>query len=472
MQGHFSQYAYLFPDRVSSNLWRCPLNVSTYERDPYVRIERKMNKVSYSGLEVKIVRGIAEALNASVQFVDVAPRSDNLWGRRLVNGSITGITGDVLTGKSDIAFSYMPKGFDVLESILESTISYIDSKILWYVPCAKPRQRRESFIRMFSVSLWLLIIIVYMLISLLTWRIGVSGTYHQEESRLYSNIFQTFQTVFAIFIGSSIEVPHSTQVRIVISFWLWYSFAFNIIFQTFYTSFLVDPGFIKQIENLDELLMSDLKMSYVIEFDYLFRDRGDGREAKILRRRSYCRFLQQCLSNVAVNSDTATISDNLDVRYRMKKSKLLCTLNEEIFKYNIAMYLNKGNPLLARINIIIRRLMESGILEQWFKEYDDEFGRMHDDNDQDDSSEYFVFTVSHLFLVFICLLSGYLLSSIAFIFEQMIFMILRNKSRDAKTMGFIIMEDLYTDGLKLLIILSILTVFYTLSIKQNLFYMR
>jgi uncharacterized membrane protein YsdA (DUF1294 family) len=371
----------------------------------------------YDGLEVKLLREIAKEMNATLVFQDTAPRNDSMWGTRLENGTLTGIVGDVFYGRSDIALSSMPKGFDKLEEILESTISYIDSALVWYVQCAGPHENWTSVIRMFSVSLWIMVITVYVFVCLVTVKVaGYSTKLRLKESRLYSNAIE----VFGFIVGYTVaELPQTTAVRFIISLWLWYSCAFNIIFQTHYTSFLVDPGKLKQIKSVDELLESELKVSYVHELDYLYRDSNDAKDQRILQRRTYCDDVVICLDQTAIKGDSATIANNLDINYRTRNAHLLCRLDDDIFRFNIAMFMAKGSILLDRVDSIILRLIESGLLHKWMKEHKAHVGRGElrrgVNNKEDDG--YFVFAVSHLSVAFGCLIFGYILSIFSFIFE-------------------------------------------------------
>jgi hypothetical protein len=425
--GRFLYNYNLFPPKIPNDVLGCPFRASTYNNEPYVTISEltesktHTSQKRYSGLEVKLLREIAKGMNATLVFQDTAPRNDSMWGTRLGNSTITGIVGDVFYGRSDIAFSSMPKGFDILEEILESTISYIDSALVWYVQCAGRHESWKSVIRMFSVSLWIMVVTVYVLVALVTWKLAeYSNRLFLRESRLYSNVIEAFCTVLGVAVGyTAAELPRTASVRCIFSLWLWYSFTFNIIFQTYYTSFLVHPGTLKQIKNVDELLGSELKVSYIHELDYLYRDGSDAKDKKILQRRTYCHDVAMCLDQTAVKGDTATIANNLNVNYRSKNAHLLCRLEEDIIRFNIAMFMAKGSTLLGRVDSIILRLLEAGMLRQWMKEHKGrlEQGDPHRVMTNEEDYGYFAFAVSHLSVVFGCLIFGYVLSFLIFICE-------------------------------------------------------
>jgi hypothetical protein len=56
--------------------------------------------------------------------------------------------------------------------------------------------------------------------------------------------------------------PVSDKLRLVYLLFVWYYCAVSTVFQTFFTSVLVDPGMKKQISSIDELLSSGLEYGY------------------------------------------------------------------------------------------------------------------------------------------------------------------------------------------------------------------
>ena len=64
------------------------------------------------------------------------------------------------------------------------------------------------------------------------------------------------------------EMPRIFRVRTLFILFLLYSFALGTIFQSFFTSFLVSPGYVSRISSLEDI-HSGLKYgsnSHVVEF--------------------------------------------------------------------------------------------------------------------------------------------------------------------------------------------------------------
>jgi hypothetical protein len=102
--------------------------------------------------------------------------------------------------------------------------------------------------------------------------------------------------------------------------------------------------------------------------------------------------------------------------------KLLCTLNDNVFPLDIAIYLAKGHPLLHSFNVVITRCIEAGLV---LKYWSDTLFRIHLQHVADSKEPscvicndmYFVFTLSHVKVAFVVLLWGFILSAIVFVVE-------------------------------------------------------
>ena len=102
--------------------------------------------------------------------------------------------------------------------------------------------------------------------------------------------------------------------------------------------------------------------------------------------------------------------------------KLLCTLNDNEFPLDVAMYLAKGHPFLQLFNVVIRRCIEAGLV---LKYWSDMIFRIHLQHAADSKEPsyvvsndmYFVFTLSHVKVAFVVLLGGFILSTIVFVIE-------------------------------------------------------
>jgi hypothetical protein len=145
----------------------------------------------------------------------------------------------------------------------------------------------------------------------------------------------------------------------VILAWVLYSQAINTVYQTFLTSFLINPGFQKQISTEDLILNSGIKFGYhpVMELT--------NTELSGLRygNRQNCSDMNYCIGRMAHEGDFAVPIDKLFAEYMMSAQYVdtdgkppFCHLDEMFSTLFPAMYLQKGSPVLDRFSEIICRI--------------------------------------------------------------------------------------------------------------------
>ncbi|PSN41274.1 hypothetical protein C0J52_14332 [Blattella germanica] len=68
-------------------------------------------------------------------------------------------------------------------------------------------------------------------------------------------------------ISYGVKLPRTSKLRCVIISWIMFALAINTVYQTFVTSFMVDPGRLHQINSYDELINSKYNLILTIEQD-------------------------------------------------------------------------------------------------------------------------------------------------------------------------------------------------------------
>ena len=237
--------------------------------------------------------------------------------------------------------------------------------------------------------------------------------------------------MWAVVLGVSVpSMPQTPSVRCLFLLFVWYAFVMNMLFQTFFTSYLVDPGVIDQVRTMEELLKSDIPMGYYKHADSsYFEDKSDPISQEIMRRSEDCSDFdyKKCLLKVIVNKNYSSLRSELYAEHFVKttmpsQQKPLCSLNDRFISYYIAMYIKKHSPFLEPINVCLRRLNEGGIIakqERDFKEaWKFQISPEAEQYDHEEAEDYFVFTIGHLIISFYILAAGLVMSFIIFILEN------------------------------------------------------
>jgi len=199
----------------------------------------------------------------------------------------------------------------------------------------------------------------------------------------------------------------------------------STVFQAFFTSYLVEPGYEKKFATFDDLLHSTVSYGYIEVLEIaLLSTSYEEHWIFPPSRRQDCHGFLECMRRIANNDQTCTISFPRISQYLTSEtgirdaSKFCCTFEENLFTIGFIFVLNNGSPFLNRLNVLTRRSQEGGLLDRYWKQLlwttslrskmrvDDVAGGL-----------YFVFSLSHLSPAFCVLGFGYVLSSAVFLAE-------------------------------------------------------
>jgi hypothetical protein len=425
--GQASSSKSLFPNKIPYTLRGCSIRVSAVELKPYVILTNSYNNsdgntvYSYRGLEIEYLLLLAEATNLTVVFL---PNPKGELEEKVVNALLT-----VATGASDVAIGHLPLNA-VTIPFADPTATIIFDTLRWFIPCPRPVSRMGKIMKVFTVSVWFNVVVVFILTALIFWRLANVPYSHMivTESQSYKKINRCLYIVWALSLGVSVpEKPRTLQLRAFFSLFLWYCFVVGTIFQATCVSFLVNPGYHTAISNFDELVETGLPYGKIEKLENFMR-LVSYYEQDRFKSHVDCSDHHKCLQRLFVDGDITIFAQMVDAMYVLshismsQNRKLLCTLNDNTYPLDTAMYLTKGHPLLHLFNVVIRRSIEAGLAQKYWT---DMLFRIHSDHATDSKEPscvvcneiYFVFTLSHVKVAFVVLFLGFLLSAIVFLME-------------------------------------------------------
>jgi hypothetical protein len=437
-EGHFSRNVSLFPTKIHKKFHGCPLRVSAidvfplFTRKNYTD-EENTTKYEYRGLEAECFKLISQALNITPIYIPVS--SFGVQSR--VN-----ILGDLVNGDTDVTFTAFPL-HELVYPYADPTVSYIESYMNWYVPCGKPVPRMEKITQIFKASVWLMLALIFFL-SVIVILLGVRNAvnYGLTESPSYMSIGNSFQNMWAICIGlAARDMPRTTKLRSYFCLFVWYCFIVSTLFQTYFTSFLVDPGVQERIRTLDGLLQSDLVYHYEPENDRYLRFSFPNYYSKIHLQREVCEYTKNCVYNLMRSQTFTLIGHSFSINYLISiiNNPALCTLDDPIYKLNFAMHFAKGSNLVDIFNDIIHGILQGGLMEKWQNDIITNYKILCASNHPDilpnfadfnnDGGNYFVFELSHLQLAFYAIGVGSFLGFVVLVAEILYHKLFEKKPR-------------------------------------------
>jgi hypothetical protein len=184
----------------------------------------------------------------------------------------------------------------------------------------------------------------------------------------------------------------------------------------------VEPKYEKQLQTLDELLESDVVYGYHTAINY-FQDTISYPEfVKFLAHKKLqedCSDIRKCVKRLITQRDLACTTSLMLATYVAREmgtgdvGKVICTLDGVLMSAGVSVLFKKGNPLLDRFNILMRRYLEAGLLERLLTELQHRAILRGGSKFREATGDVvFAFSVSHLVPAFVVLLVGTILSSL------------------------------------------------------------
>ncbi|KAJ4452285.1 hypothetical protein ANN_03804 [Periplaneta americana] len=198
------------------------------------------------------------------------------------------------------------------------------------------------------------------------------------------------------------------------------------------------PGFQHQIQNVEELITSNVGSGYHKDYSKYFQDATDETLTKIKTRSSHCEGDgMDCLQRMINKGDFAILSSEHLVDFQTTCMKLGHSSEPKFYRFPdeflgtyFVMYLTKGSPLLERVNNIISRTVEAGLLEQWRNEMMTSLTLKCASGFKDQT---LTLSLSHLLSAFVFGFIGYGISLITFFAELLCFYVRRKYLKKFKS---------------------------------------
>jgi len=334
--------------------------------------------------------------------------------------------GNLFGGRSDIVIGTMPLIPVFVSTWFEPTVPYEYTSSKWFVPCPQPVARMEKVMQTYTLTVWLTMATVFVLTAILWW--GLANWRHSslKDLRTFQTLSYCLYNAWVVSMGSSAtNTPNTWKFRFILLVYLCYCFAMSTVFQAFFTTYLVEPGYGKKFETFVDLLHSNLFYGYNDALETAMSSTSYEEHLSVpTSRREDCNDLVACTRRIANNDQLFIVNTPRISQYIASEmgiadsSKFLCTLKKDLFTTGFISLLNNGSPFLNRLNVLTRRSMEGGHLDRYWAQLL-WITRLRSKMRVGDGEEdlYFVFSLSHLSPAFCVLGFGYVLSLAAFLAE-------------------------------------------------------
>jgi hypothetical protein len=377
--------------------------------------------VSYiDGLELKLLLIVSQQMNMT--FVNVpTPEGFETDQGSFYNLVISFIANEAYIALGDVSTQSM------MPSVFDTTNPHFITNVRWYVPCPVKYKRWSSVFRILSAELWIFLIISILIVAISSTRFGQYS--YTSEWQGYKTLISSLTHVWAVILGVAVStLPRTPSLRLLFLAWVCFSVAFNTVFQSFFTTFLIDSGYKPPIRNMDELFTSGIKLAYLPEFNYIFKIADESEVLKVHRNRVNCPSKEICFNWARYQKNVSLLmSDTVaEIAYALgdfigeNSESLLCGLEDAVFPNSgIIMLMLHGDPLMRQVTEIIDRVVEAGIYNYWvsltfdnYKLFSRKIGIVHP------LDGYYSFNLYHMQPAFYLLLMGWCLSALCFMVEM------------------------------------------------------
>ncbi|KAJ4448589.1 hypothetical protein ANN_10608 [Periplaneta americana] len=400
----FSENIDVFLNNVPKDLNGCPITVEL--GDDQIDDYKIVNKIGVFHQEL-----LAEYMNSSIAIRNYSYTNEN------------SILADMIGGLNIFAMEGL-ESFDPAVSILSCDMK-------WYVPCPKYVPRMDRIMDVFSPDVWICTIGVVFVSALVVWRSAIAHHVSVLEAQTYRTLSSSLINLLSVTISVSVpELPRTPSLRVFFLLFILFSLVLSTVFQCFFVSFLISPGFSTRISTFEQLLASGLKLEFPPELNGFVVNTYGYEFWNSTKSASVCSNMQACLERLFTVGDIATITSFKEVQIFLARTRglvdhveeMFCSLDENILSTNYMFFIRRNSPIVDRFNTLSVRCVESGIINMHFGKILANITSKNEDKSfhfgcEDCSDFYFVFTLSHLRATFLFLLFGNLFAFIVFIGE-------------------------------------------------------
>ncbi|PSN33223.1 Ionotropic receptor 703 [Blattella germanica] len=389
----------LMPEKLPNDLLGCFLHI--YNTPPFVFVSNytdTQGNVVYDikGINTIFLNFLSEAMNFSIKY-DIEKGWNSVFERLSESRFIA--VGAYLMFPHSYAFA-------------DISTPYLYGDFLLYVPCAKKNPSSGNVLKVFSTVVWLLSISVILLVSVLFFILQ-----RNDSTKLcYNTLPSCFLNAWAVFLSASVpSMPTGSMFRIVFFLFVCFSFVLNTVFQSFFTSYFIDPGHEKQIGSIEDLNEMGITFLFSDLINYVEQLSG-VKFVSNFKYTKYCEPYSECCKAMLKFQNCSIIENHFKVEYYASyvRVKGLCTA-WRYEKIGMVFLMSRGHSILAKFNYFIKKCIENGIFDHywsiilWIHRVAHIYGENED--------YYNTFGIDHLQICFSFLGIGYILSIYTFCLE-------------------------------------------------------
>ncbi|XP_066996219.2 ionotropic receptor 21a [Anabrus simplex] len=426
--GKFHSGVDLFREKIS-DLWKQSLQVVTFQHIPSaIKARNKSNlqgseRIGFGGLEIELLQTIASKMNFKAEIYETENADDEKWGRYGPNGSLTGLLGEVVRGRAEIALGnlhYTPYHLD----LMDLSIPYNTECLTFLTPEVLADNSWKTLILPFKPYMWAAVLVTLILGGFIfhalsrfqQWLMtsssvrGVDGdptpsvaagpAMDQPEGLyLFGDLCNGILYTFGMLLLVSLpKVPSGWSLRLLTGWWWLYCVLVVVSYRASMTAILANPASRVTIDTIDQLAESKIACGGWGEQQKIFFETSlDMASKKIGEKFEVIYDSDQAIGRVArgdfayygnihflrhVRIKRILLTEKFGLDFEAKNDsdspeeqdgqnandRSLHIMRECVINMPISIGLQKNSPLKPRLDKFLRRIIESGLVKKWLND--------------------------------------------------------------------------------------------------------
>ncbi|XP_047481622.1 ionotropic receptor 93a-like [Penaeus chinensis] len=336
------------------------------------------------GRDVELIQTLAQVLNFSASFRE--PPRGELWGTKLENGTWTGLVGALARNEGQLGVANIFLSDNNNRRLVQDFTQPYDADVFgvdnafvamscFMARSAPPLPRWQSLALPFTFEVWMAVLLGVLVLSPVLFWLARGSEVSGEEMAGLKTLSSSSLYYWGILLRiSQARVPVQPSTQILVAF-LWIC---SVILTVGYSS------------NLTAFLTVSRTPSGIETFSQLYGSRqeviGMGTFFKISMISSRNKYLNGLADRYAPYSDFGQallpvkrgkgvfiesrkyLEYLINTQFTNRGSSSMRIIKECFTPYSVAVALQLHSPLKGQLNLVLSRLVESGLVRQWFLE--------------------------------------------------------------------------------------------------------
>nr|ARO70548.1 antennal ionotropic receptor 68a-2 [Dendrolimus punctatus] len=418
-KGKFHYNRSLFKDKTN-NLNGETLNVVYLDHVPSVVVTTNNETKKVGGVEIEILNTLSEKMNFHPKLYQPINADLHKWGQKQPNGSFSGLLGEMINGKSDIALGNLQYNPYHLEHT-DLSIPYTAQCWTFVTPEALSDNSWKTLILPFKLYMWIAVLLVLLITGSIFYGLAryyinlqefrkdrreIASKFVESEKSghmindhdakpvglyLFGEIINSILYTYGMLLVVSLpKLPSGWSIRILTGCYWLYCILLVVSYRASMTAILANPAPRVTIDTLKELADSKVTCGgWGSETKQFFQDSLDDIGQKIGQKFETIDSPLQAANKVAKGifayydnkdflkyliverkNDFMMPNDNVNSTRNeiVENEKNLHIMSDCVVNIPISIGFHKNSPLKPLADVYMRRIVEVGLVEKWLND--------------------------------------------------------------------------------------------------------